>query len=529
MKFNIIKLYNSKFNLIVIIISFNVISAYANTVSGYIYDGSTNLPINSATIMVGNDGYPPKSIVYYDTTDAMGYYKIENIPVYSDYTILVSAIGYESKELRMQTPPKNIDFYLDKPNSGYLVRTVNQGLKLYNFNRVYSYRVDGLVDNRETFFPNIDAESDTTSIFLSMLGAGKDTTSNDSLIWEKITIVWNWLQQNTIYNTNDPNWQTANDYMMQYGYPSIEMIGKTFLKYNFIPWGTCMHRAHIFTTLLYRCGISKDRLAIAETRWRLRYSQHMYTIVFLANRWLYVDPSFNHLSIPSFSSFHSIPLSGWEYSDYRDYNHPLEITIIPKSNLSEVPEITSRPTNTTNIFINEPPTNTHTISSTINLSGFTSNTEISQVSVNGVMYSITNTVFNTTIPLQIGNNLISAGVTYNNNTYIDSISVCREVNSTTNINEQEPPSSLQQYHLYQNYPNPFNPSTKIMYAISSQRYTTLKVYNVLGNEITTLVNEEKSTGIYEVEFDASNLPSGFYLYQLQAGDFLSTKKMILLK
>jgi hypothetical protein len=420
------RLLKNKFSFLGIIISFTTISGYANNFTGFVYDQSTNLPISNATIMVGNDGYPPKSIVYYDTTDATGYYQIENIPVYSDYTILVSAIGYESKELRMQTPPKNIDFYLDKPDSGYLVRTVNQGLKLYDFNGIYSYRVDGLVDNREIFFPNIDAESDTTSIFLSMLGAGKDTTSNDSLIWEKITIVWNWLQQNAKYNTSDPNWQTALDYLMQYGYPSIEMIAKTFLKYNFIPWGTCMHRAHIFTTLLYRCGILKDRLAIAETRWRLRYSQHMYTIIFLANRWLYVDPSFNHLAIPSFSSFHSIPLSGWEYSDYRDYNHPLKLVIIPKSSLVVVPEITSRPTNTCNIFINEPPANTHTISSTINLSGFTSNTAISQVSVNGVLYPISNNVFNTTVPIQIGNNLISAEVIYNNTIYSDAISVYRE-------------------------------------------------------------------------------------------------------
>jgi len=86
------------------------------------------------------------------------------------------------------------------------------------------------------------------------------------------------------------------------------------------------------------------------------------------------------------------------------------------------------------------------------------------------------------------------------------------------------------YKLSQNFPNPFNPTTKITYTIPELSFTTLKVYDVLGNEITTLVNEEKSIGIYEVEFDATaELPSGIYFYKLQAGSFTQTKKMILLK
>ncbi len=83
--------------------------------------------------------------------------------------------------------------------------------------------------------------------------------------------------------------------------------------------------------------------------------------------------------------------------------------------------------------------------------------------------------------------------------------------------------------LEQNFPNPFNPTTKIKYAISSRQYASLKVYDVLGNEIATLVNEEKSPGNYEVEFNANNLSSGIYVYQLRAGTFIQTKKMILLR
>jgi hypothetical protein len=88
--------------------------------------------------------------------------------------------------------------------------------------------------------------------------------------------------------------------------------------------------------------------------------------------------------------------------------------------------------------------------------------------------------------------------------------------------------------LSQNYPNPFNPSTTINYSIPAFSFVTLKIYDVLGNEITTLVNEEKSQGMYEVLFSISsensyNLPSGIYFYRLQAGSFVETKKMILLK
>ncbi|MFZ1279501.1 MAG: T9SS type A sorting domain-containing protein, partial [Ignavibacteriaceae bacterium] len=85
------------------------------------------------------------------------------------------------------------------------------------------------------------------------------------------------------------------------------------------------------------------------------------------------------------------------------------------------------------------------------------------------------------------------------------------------------------FSLAQNYPNPFNPSTSIQYAISSGQLVTLKVYDVLGKEIATLVNEEKSVGSYEIGFNASHLASGIYYYQLRTGDYVETKKMILLK
>jgi len=85
------------------------------------------------------------------------------------------------------------------------------------------------------------------------------------------------------------------------------------------------------------------------------------------------------------------------------------------------------------------------------------------------------------------------------------------------------------YNLDQNYPNPFNPSTTINFQIPSQSFVSLKIYDVLGNEIKTLVNKVKPAGLYDIEFDGSSLPSGIYLYKLQTPNFTQTKKMILLK
>ena len=85
------------------------------------------------------------------------------------------------------------------------------------------------------------------------------------------------------------------------------------------------------------------------------------------------------------------------------------------------------------------------------------------------------------------------------------------------------------YQIYQNYPNPFNPTTKISYCLPVTGKVVLKVYDMLGREVETLVNEEKQAGVYTQEFNASSLASGVYFYKIQAGSFSDTHKMILLK
>lgn len=97
--------------------------------------------------------------------------------------------------------------------------------------------------------------------------------------------------------------------------------------------------------------------------------------------------------------------------------------------------------------------------------------------------------------------------------------------------ENQQPNS---FELYQNYPNPFNPSTNIEFQIAEFGLVTLKVYDILGNEVATLVDEEKPEGKFEVEFNSHsgksrNITSGIYFYQLEAGNYIETRKMVLLK
>ena len=85
------------------------------------------------------------------------------------------------------------------------------------------------------------------------------------------------------------------------------------------------------------------------------------------------------------------------------------------------------------------------------------------------------------------------------------------------------------FYLSQNYPNPFNPSTRIQYQVSSNASVTLKIYDVLGNQVATLVDGYKPAGTYEVDFDANKLASGIYCYQLRSWNLVHWKKMVRIK
>jgi hypothetical protein len=103
------------------------------------------------------------------------------------------------------------------------------------------------------------------------------------------------------------------------------------------------------------------------------------------------------------------------------------------------------------------------------------------------------------------------------------------INEVTGVGDDQGSLIPTEYKLEQNYPNPFNPTTTIKYSIPQEGLVTIKIYNAIGEEVLTLVNEEQPVGNYEVEFDATTLPSGIYFYRLQTPNFTQTKKMILLK
>ena len=101
--------------------------------------------------------------------------------------------------------------------------------------------------------------------------------------------------------------------------------------------------------------------------------------------------------------------------------------------------------------------------------------------------------------------------------------------STVGINENNILGSPIEFSLSQNYPNPFNPSTKISWQSPVSSWQTLKIYDALGIEVATLIDEYKSAGSYEVNFNSSSLTSGVYFYQLKVGSLIQTRKMLLLK
>ncbi len=101
------------------------------------------------------------------------------------------------------------------------------------------------------------------------------------------------------------------------------------------------------------------------------------------------------------------------------------------------------------------------------------------------------------------------------------------LSNVTSIDKDETAGTISDYSLGQNYPNPFNPSTVISFTLPQQEFVTLKVFNVIGQEVVTLVNDNLQAGRYDFTFDASALTSGVYLYQFQAGNFVQTKKMVL--
>lgn len=164
----------------------------------------------------------------------------------------------------------------------------------------------------------------------------------------------------------------------------------------------------------------------------------------------------------------------------------------------------------------------------ISVSGASGSVAGELVDTNGVVVAVNNSTssnpFTLTAP-GAGTYTVNAGYKNPSRRYgTTTISI-----NVTGINEKFDNSIPQEYKLYSNYPNPFNPETIIRYSIPQSSFTTIKIYNIEGKELATIVNEMKTAGNYQISFNASQLPSGTYFYRIESGNFSSTKKMILLK
>lgn len=126
---------------------------------------------------------------------------------------------------------------------------------------------------------------------------------------------------------------------------------------------------------------------------------------------------------------------------------------------------------------------------------------------------------------------IPMNTSLNSHIYIDDVAIsdCEPVWPITAIEKGSGKTSVQSYSLNQNYPNPFNASTMISYTLSEPCQVTVKIYNMIGNEIATLVDNQQNEGYHSINFDAGELSAGIYFYRIKAGDFSEVKKMIFLK
>lgn len=388
----------------------------ADVFSGRITESGSGLPLGNALVQVGNSTSP----AYADRTDAGGYYTIPDVPAATDYTVIASAPGHASAYILMQSPGV-VNLALPVPASGCLTRTLYRGDANYACDAAGCTLVGGTVTASTGTFPDIDAHSPQIDALLASIGAGATPPATAEELWNKCRRTWQWLQANAVYNPGDPTYEAAQDFLMANGWPSIQRIAETFQAYGFVPWGTCMSRAQMFTTLLCRTGISRNDLAICESPWKLRYSQHMYTGVRLLDRWIFLDPTYNHLSIPAFAVFTSIPLSG----GVADYCHPIKLTIIPGASIGGVPELSRRTANSPQVYMVQPPTGTRVLDETVTVSGVAPDPAATTVRVAGVAWPVVAGAFSAVVPLACGDNEIVAEVTLPGGTFADTIVVQR--------------------------------------------------------------------------------------------------------
>ncbi|MBN2469028.1 MAG: hypothetical protein JXD19_12880 [Deltaproteobacteria bacterium] len=235
-----------------------------------------------------------------------------------------------------RTSSNSLNFLItDVPRAGVITEaTLYEGSKTYfSGSPVCTYwREDGTIaDDWEFFFPNIDLENDDIESLFSDIGLPTERTNNDSETWRRARVVWSWLHDHLLIE-GDPNYEEVNRYRASLDHwASIHDLAHMFEHYGGFSWGvgacTCMCCAQTLATLLYRVGILPDRIAIAETRTRPEYSQHMYVVLRIGCHWYYIDPS----CIPFHPQLSELTENVGCTS--ADYMHPNELKLLPGSTL----------------------------------------------------------------------------------------------------------------------------------------------------------------------------------------------------
>jgi len=235
-----------------------------------------------------------------------------------------------------QTSTNSVDFMItDVPRPEKIAEaTLYEGSKTYlSGSPVCTYwREDGTVNNDwNSFFPHIEVENDDIESLIRDIGLPTGRTSNDEETWSRTRAVWSWLHDHLLAE-DDINYEGCKSYHASLDHwASIDDLAYMFNHYGGFSWGigacACMCRAQTLSTLLYRVGILPDRIAIAETRTRPEYSQHMYVVLWIGCHWYYIDPT----CIDSHPELSESPENVGCIS--ADYTHPNELKLLPSSTL----------------------------------------------------------------------------------------------------------------------------------------------------------------------------------------------------
>ncbi len=204
-----------------------------------------------------------------------------------------------------------------------LMRTV-AGNKLYKYTNDKGWHrfETNITQDWDYFFPDVYQESENVTALMNIIGVPMTPTSDDAEIWDRAGKIWNWLRENQL-KVDDPNYQAAKDYHLNFlavndSWISVDGFASMFLEFDGFWWGTCMSRAQIFTSLLYKAGIPFNKTCVLTSDHPSPdIYQHMYTGLNVFDSWLYFDATDMFFEFPSISIPHSIPIPLPTVADYR--------------------------------------------------------------------------------------------------------------------------------------------------------------------------------------------------------------------